>query len=91
MSKVAYLVNELKAKPESAFAKRLLESLENRPKKEYVELYCGENHTYIEKIVLKSEVKQHIEAGWRITSLSKVSPSLVIKKWRTEIDMMEQQ
>ncbi|QQO96245.1 hypothetical protein CPT_Minot_042 [Acinetobacter phage Minot] len=59
------------------------------PKGEYVEMTSGQDHTYIEKIVPKSEMKSHITAGWRITRLTKVSKGLVYKKWHNAIIAME--
>lgn len=59
------------------------------PKGEYVEVFSGKDHTYIEKLIKKSEVKSHINNGWRITRLSKVSPSMVYKKWSNVIIGLE--
>lgn len=85
MSKLEYFAEQLKAKPESAFAQRLLKSIENRPKKLYTEITKGSQ----EKIIFQSDEAKYLKQGWTVTSLSKVSPSLVIKKWRNAIDVME--
>ncbi|UQS94122.1 hypothetical protein ABNavy71_045 [Acinetobacter phage AB-Navy71] len=59
------------------------------PKGEYLEVSCGKDHTYMEKIIPRSELKSHISSGWRITRLTKVSRGLVYKKWSNAIQAME--
>lgn len=59
------------------------------PKGEYLEVSCGKDHTYIEKIIPRLQLKSHISNGWRITRLTKVSRGLVYKKWASAIRAME--
>lgn len=44
---------------------------------------------YTEKIVQEHNVKTEIMYGWSISRLSKVSPSMIYKKWKHAIDAME--
>ncbi|UJH94836.1 hypothetical protein PhaR5_101 [Acinetobacter phage PhaR5] len=60
------------------------------PKREYVEIFKGTDDSYTEMIVLKSDVKDYIHQGWRISRLSKISRALVYKKWVHAIIAIEQ-
>ncbi|UNI74482.1 hypothetical protein ABNavy4_044 [Acinetobacter phage AB-Navy4] len=60
------------------------------PKREYVEIFKGTDVSYTEMIVLKSDVKDYIHQGWRISRLSKISRALVYKKWVHAIIAIEQ-
>ncbi|QHJ73982.1 hypothetical protein Lazarus_046 [Acinetobacter phage vB_AbaM_Lazarus] len=60
------------------------------PKHEYVEIFKGTDDSYTEMIVLKSDVKDYIHQGWRISRLSKISRALVYKKWVHAIIAIEQ-
>lgn len=61
------------------------------PKGEYVEMTRGIGIDYTECIVPKHEVQAEIAAGWSISRLSKLSPSLVNAKWANSIIMLESQ
>lgn len=59
------------------------------PKHEYVEISRGIGIDYQERVVPKHDVKSWIHAGWSITRLSKISPTMVNTKWINAIIAME--
>ena len=59
------------------------------PSKEYVEISRGIGIDYQERVVPKHDAKSWIHAGWSITRLSKISPSMVKTKWINAIIAME--
>lgn len=62
-----------------------------KPKGEYTEMCRGIGIEYEEKIVRKCDVATEIMAGWSISRLSKLSPSMVHGKWAYAIDAMDKE
>ncbi|AFL47579.1 hypothetical protein ZZ1p0047 [Acinetobacter phage ZZ1] len=98
INKMILSVDEVKDADHTAFVKMYLDNIEVyptllpkhwEPKHEYVELCKGLGFNYMERVVRKSDARKHIRDGWRETKLSKLSHSLMCKKWVNAIIAME--